>query len=58
MSKEAIMMLVDAGSAMDEMYSETMSRLNLALTCIQITLQQKIFQNSPHEVGLALFGDN
>ena len=52
------MMLVDAGSAMDEMYSETMSRLNLALTCIQITLQQKIFQNSPHEVGLALFGDN
>lgn len=42
------MMVVDAGSAMDEMHSDTHSRLNLALECIEITLQQKIYYNPTH----------
>lgn len=51
-------MAVDAGNAMDEMYNEHSSRLKLAVECITITLQQKVFNNSNHDVGLALFGDN
>jgi hypothetical protein len=58
MSKEAILMVVDAGNSMDEMYTDDVSRLSLAMQCIIITVQQKIFHNSAHEVGLALFGDN
>jgi hypothetical protein len=57
MSKEAILMAIDAGSAMDEMYDEYSSRLKIALDCVSITIQQKIFQNSSHEVGFAIFGD-
>lgn len=51
------MMALDAGSAMDEMYSEHASRLKLALECIEITLQQKIYYNNGHEVGFGIFGD-
>jgi hypothetical protein len=51
------MMVLDAGNAMDEMYSESASRLKLALECIEITLQQKIYYNPSHEVGFGIFGD-
>jgi hypothetical protein len=56
-SKEAVMMCVDAGNSMDEMYSEDASRLKLSMDCVTITLQQKTFSNSNHEVGFAIFGD-
>lgn len=58
MSKDAIMLVVDAGSSMDEAFSEESSRLRVALECCKLTLQQKLFNNSSHEVGLMLFGDN
>lgn len=28
------------------------------MECFKLTLQQKIFFNATHEVGLSLFGDN
>jgi len=56
-SKEAVMMCVDAGSSMDDMYNESASRLKLSMDCVTITLQQKTFNNSNHEVGFAIFGD-
>lgn len=28
------------------------------MECFKLTLQQKIFNNSTHEIGLCLFGDN
>ena len=40
------------------MYNDDSSRLKLAIDCINITLQQKVFNNSNHDVGLAIFGDN
>jgi hypothetical protein len=58
MSKEAMMMVVDAGHTMDEMFNDYASRLKLALDCILITLQQKVFNNSNHDVGFAIFGDD
>ena len=50
-------MLVDAGSSMDENYCDNTSRLKLALTCIKMATQQKIFNNPSHEIALAIFGD-
>ena len=52
------MMAVDAGNSMDEMYNDESSRLKLALECINITLQQKVFNNSNHDVGFGVFGDD
>lgn len=52
------MMAIDAGNSMDQMYNDESSRLKLAIDCINITLQQKVFNNSNHDVGLAIFGDN
>lgn len=52
------MMIVDAGYSMDQSFSENSSRLKVALECCKLTLQQKLFNNSTHEVGLMLFGDN
>lgn len=43
---------------MDEPFSDSSSRVKIALECCKITLQQKIFNNSTHEVGLILSGDN
>lgn len=40
------------------MYSQDSSRLKLAVDCINITLQQKVFNNNNHDVGLGIFGDN
>lgn len=51
-------MLVDVGNSMDEPFSDTSSRARIALECCKLTLQQKIFNNSSHELGLLLFGDN
>ena len=39
------------------MYNEHSSRLKISLECISITLQQKIFHSSNHEIGFAIFGD-
>ena len=52
------MMVVDVGSAMDAMFNDYSSRLKLALDCIRISLQQKVFNNANHDVGFAIFGDN
>ena len=57
MSKEAILLIVDVGNAMDEPFSEQKSRAKTALECCKLTLQQKIFNNNSHELGLVLFGD-
>ena len=51
-------LLVDVGHGMDEPFSENASRAKIALECCKLTLQQKIFNNSSHELGLILFGDN
>ena len=51
-------MVVDAGNSMDQMYNDEMSRFKLALSCVLITLQQKVFYNPTHEVGFSIFGDN
>jgi hypothetical protein len=57
MSKEAIIFSIDAGSSMDEKFIDSeSSRLNIALECLKLTLQQKLFNNSSHEIGFALFG--
>lgn len=51
-------MVVDVGNSMDEIFSEGSSRAKIALECCKLTLQQKIFNNASHELGLILFGDN
>lgn len=43
---------------MDEAFSEGCSRAKIALECCKLTLQQKLFNNSSHELGLVLFGDS
>ena len=58
MSKDAIMIAIDAGSSMDEKFSENASRLKIAMECFKLTLQQKLFNNASHEIGFSLFGDN
>lgn len=58
MSKDAIMVAIDAGSSMDQPFSDNASRLKIAMECFKLTLQQKIFNNASHEVGFSLFGDN
>lgn len=58
MSKDAIIFAIDVGSSMDQSFSEHATRLKIAMECFKLTLQQKIFFNATHEVGLALFGDN
>lgn len=57
MSKEAIMFMVDAGAAMDEMCTESDSRLKVALGNVQDTLKDKVFNSQGHDIGFALFGD-
>jgi hypothetical protein len=52
------MMVVDGGHSMDEMHNEYASRFKLALECVFLSFQQKTFNNSNHEVGFAIFGDN
>ncbi len=56
--KDAVLLIVDVGYSMDEPFSETASRAKTAFECCKLTLQQKIFNNSNHELGLMLFGDN
>ena len=57
MYKEAILFSIDAGSSMDEIFIDSEStRLKIALECLKMTLQQKLFNNASHEIGLALFG--
>jgi ATP-dependent DNA helicase 2 subunit 2 len=51
-------MVVDVGHSMDDPFSDDASRAKIALECCKLTLQQKIFNNSTHELGLVLFGDN
>lgn len=58
MSKEAVLLIVDVGHSMDEPFSESASRAKIAFECCKLTLQQKLFNNSSHELGLMLFGDN
>lgn len=49
MSKEAVVLAVDVGSAMDGAFSDgPTSRLALALECCKLTLQQKLFNNPSH----------
>jgi ATP-dependent DNA helicase 2 subunit 2 len=43
---------------MDEEFSEGCSRAKMALECCKLTLQQKLFNNATHELGLILFGDS
>jgi hypothetical protein len=57
MSKEAIAFVVDVGSSMDEMFSETSTRLKMAMECLKLTLQQKLITNQTHEIGFIIFGD-
>lgn len=52
------MLVVDVGHSMDEAFSGSASRAKIALECCKMTLQQKIFNNSSHELGLVIFGDN
>jgi hypothetical protein len=35
-----------------------MTRAQVAFECVNLTLQQKLFNNPGHEVGIALFGDD
>lgn len=58
MSKDAIMICIDAGNSMEQPFAEGTSRLKIAMECCKLTIQQKIFNNSTHEIGIALFGDN
>jgi hypothetical protein len=58
MSKDAIMVAIDAGRSMAENFSDNISRFKISIECFKLTLQQKIFNNSTHEIGFALFGDN
>ena len=41
-------MVIDGGSSMDEMYNDDMSRLKLAISCILMTVSQKLSLNSNH----------
>ena len=58
--KEATLVLLDVGASMYTPYQEAqgkkMTRLELAVDCITLMLQQKIFNYKNHEVGLILFG--
>ena len=56
--KEALLLCVDVGHTMDEEFSEGSSRVKIALECCKLTLQQKLFNNATHELGLMCFGDN
>ena len=58
MSKEAVLLCIDSGHSMDEKFDGGSSRLRVALECARITIQQKLFNNPTHEVGMLLFGDN
>lgn len=49
MSKEAILFSIDAGTSMDEKFIDSdSSRLKIALECLKLTLQQKLFNNASH----------
>ena len=49
MNKEAIIFSIDAGSSMDESFIDSEStRLKIALECLKLTLQQKLFNNASH----------
>ena len=52
------MLVVDVGHSMDDPFSDSASRARISLECCKLTLQQKIFNNPTHELGLVLFGDN
>ena len=58
MSKEALLLCVDVGHTMDEEFSQGSSRAKIPLECCKLTLQQKLFNNANHELGLMCFGDN
>lgn len=57
-NKEIVIMTVDTGYEMAKPYNEDLTRLQVALECVNMTLQQKIFNNPNHEMGIALFGDD
>ena len=49
MNKEAIIFSIDAGSSMDDNFIDSeSSRLQIALECLKLTLQQKLFNNASH----------
>lgn len=52
------MVAIDVGKSMEQPFSEEATRLKIAIECFKLTLQQKIFNNSTHEIGLSIFGDN
>ncbi|CAD8182140.1 unnamed protein product [Paramecium octaurelia] len=58
--KEATLVLLDVGASMYEPYKQAqgknITRLELAVDCIGMMIQQKIFNYKNHEVGLVLFG--
>ncbi|CAD8123928.1 unnamed protein product [Paramecium sonneborni] len=58
--KEATLVLLDVGASMYEPYKQVQGkeirRIELAIDCIGMMIQQKIFNYKNHEVGLVLFG--
>ncbi|CAD8207171.1 unnamed protein product [Paramecium pentaurelia] len=58
--KEATLVLLDVGASMYQPYKQAqgkkITRLELAVDCLGMMIQQKIFNYKNHEVGLVLFG--
>ncbi|CAD8095017.1 unnamed protein product [Paramecium primaurelia] len=58
--REATLILLDVGASMYSQYQQggnkKLSRLELAVDCLGLMIQQKIFNYKNHEVGLILFG--
>jgi hypothetical protein len=49
MSKEAILFTIDAGNSMEQRFAHSeQSRFKISMECLQLFLQQKIFNNSSH----------
>lgn len=54
-------MLLDVGASMYERFegaSADTRRLDVAVDCLKLMLQNKIFNHKNHEVGLILFGSD
>ncbi|KAL4491899.1 hypothetical protein ABPG72_006154 [Tetrahymena utriculariae] len=58
--KEATIILLDMGSSMQQYLGDRgtngQKRIEIAVNCIKLLLQQKMFNTKTHEVGLILFG--
>lgn len=57
--KEATLVLLDVGKSMQQQYEGSknkMKRLDISIDCINLMLENKLFNFKNHEVGLILFG--